>query len=70
MTFPRVIVMEAGRIAEDGDPSDLARRDGPFQRLLAAEAAIDGLWGTFTSLHVDRGRIAATGARPAEGGTA
>lgn len=29
----RVIVMENGRIAEDGAPQVLARSDGPFRRL-------------------------------------
>ena len=34
----RVVVIEAGRIVEDGDPDDLLRRSGPYARLYQAGA--------------------------------
>ncbi|XP_063873338.1 ATP-binding cassette sub-family C member 9-like isoform X2 [Scylla paramamosain] len=37
MTLPRVLVLEDGQLAEDGDPQVLARKaDGPFVRLLSS----------------------------------
>lgn len=37
MTLPRVLVLENGRLAEDGDPKVLARKpDGAFARLLSS----------------------------------
>jgi ABC-type bacteriocin/lantibiotic exporter with double-glycine peptidase domain len=39
--FPRVIVVEGGRIVEDGHPAALAARaDGPYRALLDAEEAV------------------------------
>jgi ATP-binding cassette subfamily B protein len=36
-SFDRIIVLQAGRIAEDGPPDQLARRDGIYRRLLQHE---------------------------------
>jgi ABC-type bacteriocin/lantibiotic exporter with double-glycine peptidase domain len=43
--FDRVIVLEAGRLVEDGDPVDLAKRAGSaYAKLLEAEQAVSELW--------------------------
>lgn len=43
--FDRVLVVEDGRIVEDGPPGLLATRPGPYADLLAAERALqDRLW--------------------------
>ncbi|PYR01457.1 MAG: ABC transporter permease, partial [Acidobacteria bacterium] len=43
--FDRVLVVENGRIVEDGNPFDLARRAGSaYARLLEAEQAVSNLW--------------------------
>ena len=34
-----VAVMDGGRVVESGPPADLAARDGPYRRLLAADDA-------------------------------
>jgi ATP-binding cassette subfamily B protein len=40
-SFPRVLVIENGRIVEDGSPGELAEQPGSrYQRLLAAEQAV------------------------------
>lgn len=37
MTLPRILVLENGRLAEDGDPQVLAQKtDGAFVRLLSS----------------------------------
>jgi ATP-binding cassette subfamily B protein len=36
--FPRVLVIEGGRIVEDGAPTDLLAQGGAFARLVSAEA--------------------------------
>jgi ATP-binding cassette subfamily B protein len=48
MTFDRVLVVEAGRIVEDGNPSELASiPDSRLQAMLAAERAVrEELWAT------------------------
>ncbi|HEV3051668.1 MAG TPA: ABC transporter ATP-binding protein, partial [Longimicrobium sp.] len=44
--FDRVLVVEDGRIAEDGAPADLAARpDSAYARLLAAETAVRARFG-------------------------
>jgi ABC-type bacteriocin/lantibiotic exporter with double-glycine peptidase domain len=44
-TFDRVLVVEDGRIVEDGNPFDLARSAGSaYARLLDAERAVSNLW--------------------------
>jgi ABC-type bacteriocin/lantibiotic exporter with double-glycine peptidase domain len=43
--FDRVLVVENGRIVEDGNPLDLARSSGSvYARLLEAEQAVSNLW--------------------------
>ncbi|NHN87553.1 ABC transporter ATP-binding protein [Acetobacter conturbans] len=36
--FDRIVVMQTGRIIEDGSPSDLERQDGPFRDFLELQA--------------------------------
>jgi ATP-binding cassette subfamily B protein len=36
--FDRIVVMEAGKIVEEGSPHELARRDGPYAAFLAQQA--------------------------------
>jgi ABC-type transport system involved in cytochrome bd biosynthesis fused ATPase/permease subunit len=45
-SFPRVLVMEEGRVVEDGDPNELAGRPGSHYRALleAEESVREGLW--------------------------
>lgn len=38
VAFDRVLVVEDGRIVEDGPPQELLRNDGPFRRLWALQA--------------------------------
>ncbi|XXX85353.1 ATP-binding cassette domain-containing protein [Sorangium sp. So ce145] len=61
-SFERVLVVDGGRVVEDGAPSELAARPGSrYRALLEAEAAVQrGLWssGGWRRLKVARGRIA------------
>jgi ATP-binding cassette subfamily B protein len=36
-SFDRIVVLERGRIIEDGSPTDLCRRDGPYGRMYARQ---------------------------------
>jgi len=36
--FDRILVIEGGRLVQDGPPRDLATRDGHFRNLIRAEA--------------------------------
>ncbi len=36
--FDRILVIQGGRLVQDGSPSDLAARDGPFRDLVRADA--------------------------------
>ncbi len=36
-SFDRIIVMDAGRIVDDGAPDELAARPGPYRELLAKQ---------------------------------
>ncbi|HLZ65725.1 MAG TPA: ABC transporter ATP-binding protein [Aliidongia sp.] len=38
-SFDRIIVLDRGRIIEDGVPSDLLRRDGPYSRMYGRQLA-------------------------------
>jgi ATP-binding cassette subfamily B protein len=69
-TFPRVLVVEGGRIVEDGDPLELESRAGSrYAALLAAERGVrDGLWSSaaWRRLRLEGGRLIED-ARAAEG---
>ncbi|HNH48851.1 MAG TPA: ATP-binding cassette domain-containing protein [Myxococcota bacterium] len=44
-TFPRVLVVDQGRVVEDGHPEELLTRQGRFAELLSASSALDqALW--------------------------
>jgi ATP-binding cassette subfamily B protein len=62
LTFDRVLVIEEGRIVEDGRPTELAKRAGSrFQSLLEAERAIrEELWATtdWRHLKLENGTLA------------
>ena len=70
--FRRVIVVEKGKIVEDGSPKDLASRpDTRYRRLLDAEVAVrEGLWSqnSWRRLHLVDGELQER--RQAEGQTA
>ncbi|WP_437722548.1 ATP-binding cassette domain-containing protein [Sorangium sp. So ce861] len=76
--FERVLVVDGGRVVEDGAPAELAARLGSrYRALLDAEAAVQrGLWssGGWRRLKVVRGRIAGAAAEgaaaPTEGAAA
>ncbi|WP_437974556.1 ATP-binding cassette domain-containing protein [Sorangium sp. So ce295] len=69
-SFERVLVVDGGRVVEDGAPSELAARPGSrYRALLEAEAAVQrGLWssGGWRRLKVARGRIAEAAGEGAE----
>jgi ATP-binding cassette subfamily B protein len=57
-TFDRVVVIDQGRIVEDGVPSELAtRKDSRYSALLAEEAALATLWARWRGAHLDAGRV-------------
>ena len=62
LAFPRVLVVEGGRIVEDGRPADLAAQPSRYAELLAAEREVqsrlwqDPLW---RRVHVDNGGVRA-----------
>ena len=60
-TFDHIVVIEQGRIAEQGSPLQLlARIDSRYGQLLAAEeAATSLLWGSsmWRRIHIERGQI-------------
>ena len=37
--FDRIVVMDAGRVIDDGTPDELARREGPYRDLLRQQGA-------------------------------
>lgn len=59
--FPRVLVIENGRIVEDGDPAELARQaDSRYRALLQAEESVrEGSWssGRWRHLRLEDGRL-------------
>lgn len=58
--FTRVLVVEDGRIVEDGAPQDLAQRPSRYADLLAAEARVHAeLWrgAQWRQLHMQDGRV-------------
>jgi ATP-binding cassette subfamily B protein len=62
--FPRVLVIEEGRIIEDGEPGELAGNPGSrYRQLLDAEEAVRrGLWESaeWRRLVIDDGRLSET----------
>jgi ABC-type bacteriocin/lantibiotic exporter with double-glycine peptidase domain len=65
LSFPRVLVVDSGRVVEDGPPEELVRRlDSTYRKLLLAEEEVrDGFWSNsgWQHLHLRDGQL-----RPAE----
>ncbi len=65
LSFARVLVIENGRIVEDGPPSRLAAQsESPYAALLAAERDVrTGLWesAVWRRLRMERGRLTEAG---------
>jgi ABC-type bacteriocin/lantibiotic exporter with double-glycine peptidase domain len=61
LSFPRVLVMEEGRVVEDGAPKDLARQANSHYRnmLLAEEDVLENMWSSaiWQHLRLDRGQL-------------
>jgi ABC-type bacteriocin/lantibiotic exporter with double-glycine peptidase domain len=61
MGFPRALVVENGRIVEEGNPAELARRaNSRYRALLEAEESVrEGSWasGQWRHLRLDDGRL-------------
>ena len=61
LAFPRVLVVENGRIVEDGNPEELARQAGSrYRALLEAEESVrEGSWssGRWRHLRLEDGRL-------------
>jgi ABC-type transport system involved in cytochrome bd biosynthesis fused ATPase/permease subunit len=61
MAFPRVLVMEAGRIVEDGSPADLvAKLHSRYRQILDAENAVrNNLWSSpaWRHLRLEDGKL-------------
>jgi len=60
LSFPRVLVVEDGRIIEDGDPNRLARQASRYRELLETERLVrDGMWAgrQWRRVHVHDGRV-------------
>jgi ATP-binding cassette subfamily B protein len=58
--FDRVLVLENGRLVEDGAPSELLRREGSrYRRLLEVERELSRLWsdGSWRSFRLENGRL-------------
>jgi ABC-type bacteriocin/lantibiotic exporter with double-glycine peptidase domain len=64
LSFPRVLVVDGGRLVEDGPPEELARRTGSTYRelLLAEEEVREGLWSNnhWQHLHLRDGQLQRT----------
>jgi ABC-type bacteriocin/lantibiotic exporter with double-glycine peptidase domain len=57
-TFPRVLVVEGGRVVEDGAPAALAAEPGSRYAALLAEADdAERRWAGWRRLRVERGRV-------------
>jgi ATP-binding cassette subfamily B protein len=64
LSFARVLVVENGRIVEDGPPSRLAQSESRYAALLAAERDVrTGLWesAVWRRLRMERGRLTEAG---------
>jgi ATP-binding cassette subfamily B protein len=65
-SFPRVVVVDGGRIAEDGDPETLAAQEASrYRRLLDAETQVrEGFWSSaaWRRLRLERGAVSSLAA--------
>ena len=62
LQFPRVLILEGGRIVEDGAPAELAERPSKYRAMLDAEESIrTGLWSgqDWRRLRLEGGRLTA-----------
>jgi len=60
LQFPRVLILEGGRIVEDGAPAELAERPSKYRAMLEAEESIrTGLWSgqDWRRLRLEGGRL-------------
>jgi ABC-type bacteriocin/lantibiotic exporter with double-glycine peptidase domain len=67
MAFPRVLVVEEGRIVEDGAPAKLSKQSSRYRELLEAEAAVaKQIWrgDYWRRLEMAGGRLLETGRLP------
>jgi ATP-binding cassette subfamily B protein len=58
--FDRVLVLEKGRLVEDGAPSELINRQGSrYRRLLEVEQELSGFWsdGSWRTFRLENGRL-------------
>ncbi|HEY0987611.1 MAG TPA: ATP-binding cassette domain-containing protein [Kofleriaceae bacterium] len=55
--LPRVVVVEHGRVVEDGSPQELARRSSRYAALLADEHRAARAWSTWRRVRLADGRI-------------
>jgi ABC-type bacteriocin/lantibiotic exporter with double-glycine peptidase domain len=64
LSFPRVLVVDSGRVVEDGPPEELVRRpDSTYRKLLLAEEEVrEGLWSNndWQQLHLREGQLQPT----------
>jgi ABC-type bacteriocin/lantibiotic exporter with double-glycine peptidase domain len=64
LSFPRVLVVDSGRIVEDGPPEELVRLpDSTYRKLLLAEEEVrEGLWSNngWQQLHLRDGQLRPT----------
>jgi ABC-type bacteriocin/lantibiotic exporter with double-glycine peptidase domain len=64
LSFPRVLVVDSGRIVEDGPPEELVRQtDSTYRKLLLAEEEVrEGLWcnNGWQHLHLRDGQLRPT----------
>jgi ABC-type bacteriocin/lantibiotic exporter with double-glycine peptidase domain len=64
LSFPRVLVVDSGRVVEDGSPEELVRRpDSTYRKLLMAEEEVrDGMWSNngWQHLHLRDGQLRPT----------
>ena len=64
LSFPRVLVVDSGRIVEDGPPEELVRRsDSTYRKLLLAEEEVrDKFWSNdgWQHLHLRDGQLQPT----------
>jgi hypothetical protein len=65
-----VLIVEDGRVVEDGKPSDLLANDTRYRAMIEAERDVmRDVWGktSWRRMHLDRGRIVEGGGRDGNG---